>query len=201
MPSKRFYQLKKVKKHTFLRMAYREFALHSYEGASITRLVSDLKMAKGSIYQYFLDKEDMYNYLVEHAYEQMQQVANKACPLSSSESFEAWYKNYLLVQLKFLFTLPSYALLLVRNKTDVIGKFTNNYNSQTNLLVKSADLTSTILSNERVYFLQLLPFIIFNYVIESEKLVLNEIIDSNKSIEMAPDKLLYLCNSFITKSI
>jgi len=201
MPSERFLQLKQVKKQTFLRMAYKEFALHSYEGASITRLVSDLKMAKGSIYQYFVDKEDMYNYLVQHAYDQMQQIVKKACPLPSSAAFDVWYKNYLLVQLKFLFTLPSYAFLLVRNKTDSIGNFPNNLDSQTKLLIKSADLTGKVLSNERIYYLQSLPLFIFNFFIESKKLSIKEIIDSNKSIEIAPDKLLYLCDAFLIKSI
>lgn len=195
MPSERFHKLKQVKKRTFLKKAYKEFALHSYEGASITRLVSDLKMAKGSIYQYFEDKEDMYNYLVEHAHNRLYQILTKACPLpSSSTDFDSWYRNYLLVYLKFLCAIPSYAFLIIRYKTD----FSESNNEYEKLIAQMiTQSANSELSKEKQYFLGSLPLITFNYLLESEQVDIKEIIESGNSLEIPSDKLLYLCEAFL----
>ncbi len=67
MPKKTFLNLPKPKQQQFLKVAFEEFALHEYHQASITRIVNKLGIAKGSIYQYFENKRDLYFYLLEVA--------------------------------------------------------------------------------------------------------------------------------------
>ncbi len=198
MPSERFLKLKQVKKRTFLKMAYKEFALHSYEGASITRLVSDLKMAKGSVYQYFDNKEDMYLYLVEHAYSQLNTLLTKACPpANSSKEFDAWYKNYLLVYTKFFCAIPSYAFLIIRNKIELVGKGSSNKKLITQMIVDSSNNT---LSKETIYFLDTLPITVFNYIVALEKVDIKELVETGNSLDISSDKLLYLCEAFFNNN-
>lgn len=195
MPSQRFHNLKRVKKRTFLKMAYKEFSLHSYEGASITRLVSDLKMSKGSIYQYFDNKDDLYNYLVEHAYSQLYLVLSKACPIPNSLSdFDSWYKNYLLVYLKFLCAIPSYAYLMIRNKVE-FSKEGRTEKAKISNMIEQASID--ILSREKACYLSVLPILIFKFLLESEQVEVNEMIESGRSLDISSDKLLYLCESFL----
>lgn len=195
MPSPRFHNLKPVKKRTFLKMAYREFALHSYEGASITRLVSDLKMAKGSIYQYFEDKDDMYHYLVNHAFDQLHTVLNKACPLpNSSTSFDSWYHNYLMVYIKFLCTIPTYAFLFVRHRTDFSDKKVVSDIQIDELIIKASNGS---LKDEKEYFLGSLPILIFKYILNTERVDPKEIIESGDKLDISSNKLLYLCEAFL----
>lgn len=195
MPSDRFNKLKTVKKGNFLKKAYKEFSLHSYEGASITQLVSDLKMAKGSIYQYFENKEDLYNYLVDHAYSQLHVVLEKACPISSSnEGLDLWYKNYLLVHLKFLCAIPSYALLLIRYKTEFSKRRISEELKIVNMIRQSS---REPLAEERVYQLSALPLLVFKYLVEAEQIEVDKIIESGGSIDISSDKLLYLCEAFL----
>jgi AcrR family transcriptional regulator len=197
MPSERFHKLKQVKKRTFLRMAYKEFALHSYEGASISRLVSDLKMAKGSIYHYFDDKEDMCNYLIEHAFDQLQLVLSKSCSLpESSLEFDSWYRKFLLVYVKFLCALPSYAFLMRRHKIDHPNHSNDNEELIIDMINQSAHGS---VSNERLFFLRYLPLLIFDYLLKSEQIDMKEIIKSGNVINVSSDKLLYLCEAFLTR--
>lgn len=197
MPSQRFHNLKQVKKRTFLKMAYREFALHSYEGASITRLVLDLKMAKGSIYQYFDDKDDMYHYLVDHAFGQLHTVLNKASPLpNSSTSFDSWFLNYLLVYIKFLCAIPTYAFLFIRYRTDFFDKRVAT-ELQIDQLISKA--TKNNLKDEKEYFLGSLPILIFKYILRSEQINPKEIIESGDKLDISNNKLLYLCEAFLNK--
>ncbi len=199
MPSERFYNLKSVKRRTFLKMAYKEFALHSYEGASITRLVGDLKMAKGSIYQYFEDKEDLYNYLIEHAADQLVELFDKTCPLpQSDDDLNKWLEKALLIQVKFLLAIPSYALLFNKNKADFGGiNALSLINKKIEIAIK---VTGEKVSIEYFYLVQNLPLIIFNYIAYTDKIELDKIINSDSSIDVPTDKLLYLCEAFLQKS-
>lgn len=43
-----------------------EFALHEYQTASLSRIVSKLNLAKGSFYRYFENKQSLYFFLLDH---------------------------------------------------------------------------------------------------------------------------------------
>jgi len=67
MPKETFHQLKSDKKELITNAFLREFALKPYDEASISEVVKKLGIAKGSIYQYFKDKMDLFLYLIEKA--------------------------------------------------------------------------------------------------------------------------------------
>ncbi|MCR9172445.1 MAG: TetR/AcrR family transcriptional regulator [bacterium] len=68
MAKKTFLNLPKERQKTFLDRAYREFTLNSYDDASISAILKDLGMAKGSFYQYFDNKRALFDYLTEQVY-------------------------------------------------------------------------------------------------------------------------------------
>lgn len=70
MPQQTFFNLPDDKRQRILDLAIDEFAEHSYKTASISRIVKKAGIAKGSFYQYFEDKKDLYLYLVQLAGEQ-----------------------------------------------------------------------------------------------------------------------------------
>lgn len=65
MPKQTFYNLPEDKKERVMDAAIDEFAKHTYHKASITRIVNKADIAKGSFYQYFEDKKDLYKHIVE----------------------------------------------------------------------------------------------------------------------------------------
>ncbi len=67
MPTTTFFNLPEAKRQMLIDIAVDEFAAHPYRVASISKIVERAGIAKGSIYQYFADKEDFYLYLVEYA--------------------------------------------------------------------------------------------------------------------------------------
>lgn len=64
MPKQTFYNLPDEKRRRILDVAIDEFAENDYHNASISRLVDRAGIAKGSFYQYFEDKEDLYRHLL-----------------------------------------------------------------------------------------------------------------------------------------
>lgn len=63
MPKETFYKLKTGKRKAITNAFLREFSIKIYDEASISNVVKSLGIAKGSIYQYFTDKLDLFLYL------------------------------------------------------------------------------------------------------------------------------------------
>lgn len=64
MPKQTFFNLPDEKRELIIDVALDEFADNDFDAASISRIVSRAGIAKGSFYQYFEDKEDLYAYLL-----------------------------------------------------------------------------------------------------------------------------------------
>lgn len=65
MPKETFFNLPAEKQALIFDVAIAEFALHPYEQASVNRVVARADIAKGSFYQYFENKKDLYLYLLQ----------------------------------------------------------------------------------------------------------------------------------------
>ncbi len=64
MPKETFLNLPDKKRGLIEEVAIDEFALHGFDNASINRIVSKCQIAKGSFYQYFEDKQDLFSHLM-----------------------------------------------------------------------------------------------------------------------------------------
>jgi len=65
MPKDTFNNLPEEKRNHILEIAINEFAANPYDVASISNIVRKAGIAKGSFYQYFEDKKDLYRTLIE----------------------------------------------------------------------------------------------------------------------------------------
>ncbi len=65
MPKQTFFNLSPEKQAHLLRHAVDEFYAYGYDKASLSRIVERAGIAKGSFYQYFDGKNDLYRYIVE----------------------------------------------------------------------------------------------------------------------------------------
>lgn len=70
MPNATFFNLPDAKRQGIIDCAIAEFASTDYDSASISNITKQAKIAKGSFYQYFADKKDLYLYLIDLATEQ-----------------------------------------------------------------------------------------------------------------------------------
>ena len=65
MPKETFFNLQEEKRTSITNIAIEEFGNHDYGDVSISRIVARAGIAKGSFYQYFENKEDLYSYLLD----------------------------------------------------------------------------------------------------------------------------------------
>lgn len=65
MPKQTFFNLSDEKKDRLLQAAYQEFSSEPLETASINAIIQQSEISRGSFYQYFEDKEDLYFYCLD----------------------------------------------------------------------------------------------------------------------------------------
>jgi AcrR family transcriptional regulator len=64
VPQQTFFNLPEEKRQQILQVVIDEFAENDYDNVSISRIVARAGIAKGSFYQYFADKDDLYGYVL-----------------------------------------------------------------------------------------------------------------------------------------
>ena len=65
MPKDTFYNLNEEKKKKIFDAAVKEFAARRFSDASINQIIKTAKIPRGSFYQYFDGKEDLYLYVIK----------------------------------------------------------------------------------------------------------------------------------------
>ena len=65
MPKETFFNLPEQKRARVIEAALDEFATHPYHKARITAIADQAGIAKGSFYQYFADKKDLFKYIMD----------------------------------------------------------------------------------------------------------------------------------------
>ncbi|MBI2757049.1 MAG: TetR/AcrR family transcriptional regulator [Chloroflexi bacterium] len=88
MPKQTFLNLPEEKRETIINAAVEEFAQYGLENASTNRIVKNSGIAKGSFYQYFEDKQDVFMYLLSTIErEEMEFFKGKHPPGSNMDTF------------------------------------------------------------------------------------------------------------------
>ncbi|MEM1324345.1 MAG: TetR/AcrR family transcriptional regulator [Bacteroidota bacterium] len=111
MPTDTFLKLSEDKRNRFIEVALQEFAHHNFDAASVNRIVRELGIARGSVYQYFKDKLGLWQYLYEYA-QQQKLTFVKAINRADFDDFWMYYRQLYKHGISFQVEQPlCYALL------------------------------------------------------------------------------------------
>lgn len=100
MPKETFHNLKSDKRELIMDAFLREFALKTYDEASISEVVKQLGIAKGSIYQYFNDKMDLFVYLIGEC-SAVKQKYTASVDRNSFNDFWAYFREIYVLGFQF----------------------------------------------------------------------------------------------------
>lgn len=77
MPKSTFYNLNDEKKGRIFDAALQEFSIRTFSQASLNQIIKNAGIPKGSFYQYFDNKEDLYLYMMEVASKEKIELFNQ----------------------------------------------------------------------------------------------------------------------------
>lgn len=115
MPKPTFLNLPAEKRDAFIALALDEFAQHDYAAASISRLVQRAGIAKGSVYQYFEDKLDLYLFVLEHAGGVLLGEVTRQARAAQPEGFFETLRLQMSATARAAIAHPAHAQLLKRS--------------------------------------------------------------------------------------
>jgi AcrR family transcriptional regulator len=90
-------------------VAIDEFAAHSFDQASINRIVAKSGIAKGSFYQYFADKKDLFLYLLQLAADEKLNYLAPVMRNPEQRDFFTLLRELYLSGIRFAVEHPQYA--------------------------------------------------------------------------------------------
>ena len=125
MPKETFFNLPEEKRALISKVAVDEFAEYSFEQASINRIVANSGIAKGSFYQYFEDKKDLFLYLVQLAAEEKLNYFSSVLGNPQAHDFFTLIREIYLSGMQFAVEHPEYAAIskmILENKNSEIYK-------------------------------------------------------------------------------
>lgn len=114
MPKETFYNLADEKRQIVEQAAIEEFSEYSFDGASINRIVTRAEIAKGSFYQYFEGKEDLYRYVMEMIVQR--KLAYMSDLLQNPEAMDFFSLLRALYRSGLMFAVENPKLLEIGNK-------------------------------------------------------------------------------------
>lgn len=160
MPKETYFNLPEEKRRNLLNVIIDEFAEHDYKTASISKVCDKAGIAKGSFYQYFDNKKDMYRYLLSYIGEsKMAYFAKYQAQVNMADTFdflrmlyamgvEFTYNNPKLFQVGKLFMNLSEA-----EKKDFLGEQTDQNDDYLANMFRQGQASGVIREDLDVMFL------------------------------------------------
>ncbi|GAB4565354.1 MAG: TetR/AcrR family transcriptional regulator [Anaerolineales bacterium] len=145
MPKQTFFNLPEEKRSAVVDAAIDEFAEYGFESASINRIVANSGISKGSFYQYFEDKRDVFMYLLSVLeQEKMEYFKGKRPPSNNMDTFE-YFRWMIKTGMEFNSAYPRITQAISRvllMEGLYYGKFFGDYHQKTldalELMIKQA---------------------------------------------------------------
>ena len=175
-------------------IAIKEFASHDYKGASLTRIVNKAGISKGSMYQYFKNKKDLYFYLIDMAGEMKLNYLTAQQDTIEDQDFFGMYKQLLLIGSKFNLTYPYHSKMAInamKETNDELGDLANDIKKRADEYIKDMMKTAQKKGQIRTDLdLDLMAFITSRISIELEEFVSSKFDFSFEEVYDASDPQL-----------
>ncbi len=87
MPTERFNRLPEAKRQAIREAALKEFARVPFDKASINQIIRNADISRGSFYTYFVDKQEVVEFLLKDTFEQMKDICKKELDHNGGDYF------------------------------------------------------------------------------------------------------------------
>jgi len=108
IPKTTFYNLPEEKQSKIIDCAVEEFSQRDFDNAKISNIVKNADIARGSIYQYFEDKMDLYLYVIEIIKKSKLSYLENLMSNPMDMPFLDLFKEMYIAGLKFAIDNPRY---------------------------------------------------------------------------------------------
>lgn len=133
MPKPTFFNLPEEKRNRILQEAVNEFRDNNYDAASINKIVERSGISKGSFYQYFTDKEDVYLHIMSKIAEKKIEYLTPAMMNFSELNFYEALREMYRSAIMFALSNPDYLEIgnrMMRDNSGVLQKLRSAFGAK-----------------------------------------------------------------------
>lgn len=211
MPKQTFLNLPEEKRNIIINAAIDEFAEYGLENASTNRIVANSGIAKGSFYQYFEDKQDVFMYLLTILEkEKMEFFKSKHPPSKHMDTFQ-YFRWMIKTGMEFNSAYPRMAQAISRvmfveglyyqNFANIRERSMQGMRTMIKQAIKSGEVDPSIDVELAIMIMETWSNAISNYILQEgmKQKDIMKWVRSKKTQEMI-DKLLYVMEYGLRKT-
>ncbi|MBI9009303.1 MAG: TetR/AcrR family transcriptional regulator [Tenericutes bacterium] len=184
IPKKTFINLDKEKQNRIIECAFDEFATTDFSHAKLSNIIKNAKIPRGSLYQYFEDKTDLYLYLIDltakEKMEYMKDDFNNPMDLPFLDLFKKMY----ISGIQFAANNPKMVSMfshLLANKGEIFDKvMKNNFDVALDIYCKMIDRDKSLGRIRKSIDTKVLAQLVIDMTINVS---VNEMSDSKESFD------------------
>lgn len=120
MPKETFHNLPAAKRQAIIDLAIEEFAERPYGVASLSHIVERAGIAKGSMYQYFEHKQELYLFVLEYAAREQLRLLGEQTPPEPDLDLFALLRWQMRAAVQVGLRAPQLTRLMYRATTDAL---------------------------------------------------------------------------------
>ncbi|QWB99692.1 TetR/AcrR family transcriptional regulator [Mycoplasmatota bacterium] len=128
MPKQTFFNLKEEKSNKIIQAAVDEFSSKPYELVNLSDIIKKAEIPRGSFYQYFEDKKDIYLYLIDQIKKTKMDYLSKSM-LNQDTPFLKLVEELYDSGIHFAINHPKFVLImdkLIKNKNEIYDQMMKN---------------------------------------------------------------------------
>lgn len=129
MPKETFFNINKLKKNKIEQAALDEFSLRTYHEAKLSNIIKNANIPRGSFYQYFENKLDLYKYIFDIISREKMSFMSDLLPNPEKMSFLKLFEELYIRGIKFAKSDPRFVMItrnLILSGGDLINDIFGN---------------------------------------------------------------------------
>lgn len=134
MPKETFFNLPEEKRRKIIETATREFAVKGYQGCSIQTIADESDVAKGSMYQYFENKKELFFYILDLAGQKKAEVIAEIMKDKSNLPFFELLEVMFIAGIRFAVQHPELYRIYQDIQEKAPEEIRKEFNDRTNAL-------------------------------------------------------------------
>ena len=169
MPKPTFFNLNTTKREKIEKAIEDEFSRESFEKASISNIIIKAEIPRGSFYQYFEDKDDAINYVIQNYMKKEKEAIKNIMEQNNGNIFKASIQifDYIIEKIQAKNNLKLYKNILEELKKQNISMFQDEKEC-TNKLDNSIDLNLLDIKDkdDLIYIMRIISIITRSVCVE-----------------------------------
>ena len=199
MAKQTFLNLSEEKRKNIISALKKEFSRAALKDALVSNIVKDAKIPRGSFYQYFVDIEDAYYFVIDEYSKSIKKYLLEDLVKSKGDIVLAYRHLYIFIldMIENKDNKEYFEKIFLNMNYQAQSMFTPNFNDGLNMIINQVDVSKLNIASKfgLGYVLDIIESTMMNNIIKSYKRNLSR----EKNIEIFEKELALICVGILKK--